>query len=133
MPKNQTNGQQGEFRGPHYDGWREELQSGSPYDGYAIRYSDERIWKPGTPGYKAEYEKKFGANLIWWSTQDSAFENWATLEGWDPRAAVLITTSAAKAVKAPKTLLGSQVITKAAIPSATATSKSSRPATSPTA
>jgi len=44
-PKNQTNGQQGEFRGPHYDG-------------YAIRYSDERIWKPGTPGYKAEYEKK---------------------------------------------------------------------------
>ena len=85
-PKNQTNGQQGEFRGPHYDGWREELQSGSPYDGYAIRYSDERIWKPGTPGYKPEYEKKFGANLIWWSTQDSAFENWATLEGWDPRA-----------------------------------------------
>ena len=51
-----------------------------------IRYSDERIWKPGTPGYKPEYEKKFGANLIWWSTQDSAFENWATLEGWDPRA-----------------------------------------------
>ena len=72
-PKNQTNGQQGEFRGPHYDG-------------YAIRDSDERIWKPGTLGYKAEYEKKFGANLIWWSTQDSAFENWATLEGWDPRA-----------------------------------------------
>ena len=85
-PKNQTICQQGEFRGPLYDGWREELQSGSPYDGYAIRYSDERIWKPGTPGYKAEYEKKFGANLIWWSTQDSAFENWATLEGWDPRA-----------------------------------------------
>ena len=85
-PKNQTNGQQGEFRGPHYDGWREELQSSSPYDGYAIRDSDERIWKPGTPGYKAEYEKKFGANLIWWSTQDSAFENWATLEGRDPRA-----------------------------------------------
>ena len=83
---NQENGKQGEFRGPHYDGWREELQSGSPYDGYPIRYSDERIWKPGTPGYKPEYEKKFGANLIWWSTQDSAFENWATLEGWDPRA-----------------------------------------------
>ena len=29
-----------------------------PYDGYPIRYSDERIWKPGTPGYKPEYEKK---------------------------------------------------------------------------
>jgi len=36
--------------------------------------------------YFVHYAKKFGANLIWWSTQDSAFENWATLEGWDPRA-----------------------------------------------
>ena len=77
-PQNQGGGQLGWFRGPHYYGWQE----------YALtlRFNDERIWKPGTPGYKPEYEKKYGANLIWWSTQDSAFENWATLEGWNPRA-----------------------------------------------
>ena len=77
-PQNQGVGQLGWFRGPHYYGWQE----------YALtlRFNDERIWKPGTPGYKPEYEKKYGANLIWWSTQDSAFENWATLEGWNPRA-----------------------------------------------
>ena len=40
----------------------------------------------GRPGYRPEYERKYGANLIWWSTQDSAFENWATMEGWNPRA-----------------------------------------------
>ena len=38
------------------------------------------------PATNPNTKKKFGANLIWWSTQDSAFENWATLEGWDPRA-----------------------------------------------
>jgi len=77
-PQNQGGGQLGWFRGPHYYGWQE----------YALtlRFNDERIWKPGTPGYKPEYEKKYGANLIWWSTQDSAFENHATSNGWNPRA-----------------------------------------------
>ena len=59
-------------------GWHEDPRT--------IRFADERIWKAGAPGYKPEYEKKYGANLIWWSTQDSAFENWATLECWNPRA-----------------------------------------------
>ncbi|MDO4643095.1 MAG: transferrin-binding protein-like solute binding protein [Cardiobacteriaceae bacterium] len=77
-PKNQGGGEQGEFRGTNYDGWKEA--------DLTIRFNDDRIWKPGTPGYKPEYEKKYGANLIWWSTQDSAFENWATKNGWDPRA-----------------------------------------------
>ena len=77
-PTNKGDGEIGAFRGPHYYGWQE----------YALtlRYNDERIWKPDAPGYKSEYEKKYGANLIWWSTQDSAFENWATMEGWNPRA-----------------------------------------------
>ena len=33
-----------------------------------------------------KYAKKYGADLVWWSTQDSAFENHATRNGWDPRA-----------------------------------------------
>nr|WP_315178160.1 transferrin-binding protein-like solute binding protein [uncultured Cardiobacterium sp.] len=77
-PTNLGGGQRGEFRGPPYIGWKE--------DDRVVRFADERIWKPGTPGYKPEYENKYGANLIWWSTQDSAFENWATSEGWNPRA-----------------------------------------------
>ncbi len=77
-PVNQGNGFRGEFRGPAYVGWHEDPRT--------IRFADERIWKAGAPGYKPEYERKYGANLIWWSTQDSAFENWATLEGWNPRA-----------------------------------------------
>jgi len=76
--QNLGGGETGAFRGPHYYGWQEFART--------IRYNDERIWKPGTPGYRPEYERKYGANLIWWSTPDSAFENWATLEGWDPRA-----------------------------------------------
>ena len=75
---NQGGGIRGEFRGPAYVGWHEDPRT--------IRFADERIWKAGAPGYKPEYERKYGANLIWWSTQDSAFENWATLEGWNPRA-----------------------------------------------
>ena len=77
-PTNLGGGVRGEFRGPPYIGWKE--------DDRVIRFADDRIWKPGTPGYKPEYENKYGANLIWWSTQDSAFENWATSEGWNPRA-----------------------------------------------
>ena len=77
-PQNLGGGIRGEFRGPAYVGWHEDPRT--------IRFADERIWKVGAPGYKPEYEKKYGANLIWWSTQDSAFENWATLEGWNPRA-----------------------------------------------
>ena len=130
-PQNQTNGQQGEFRGPHYDGWREELQSNLPYDGYAIRYSDERIWKPGTPGYKPEYEKKFGANLIWWSRQDSAFENWATLEGWDPRAH-RVDNNTGQNGEGKEDLVWGAGDNKGGDPVRTKTSKSSRPATSPT-
>ena len=76
--QNLKDGVQGEFRGPNYDGYNEGERT--------IRYSDERIWKAGAPGYKPEHERKFGGNLIWWSTQDSAFENWATNYGWDPRA-----------------------------------------------
>ncbi|EHM55619.1 transferrin-binding protein-like solute binding protein [Cardiobacterium valvarum] len=77
-PINTGGGVRGEFRGPPYIGWKE--------DDRVVRFADNRIWKPGTPGYKPEYENKYGANLIWWSTQDSAFENWATSEGWNPRA-----------------------------------------------
>ena len=77
-PQNEGKGHPGEFRGRSYIGWKE--------DDRVIRFADNRIWKPGTPGYKPEYENKYGANLIWWSTQDSAFENWATSEGWNPRA-----------------------------------------------
>ena len=77
-PENLGGGQRGEFRGNPYIGWKE--------DDRVVRFADERIWKPGAPGYKHEYENKYGANLIWWSTQDSAFENWATSEGWNPRA-----------------------------------------------
>ena len=77
-PVNQGGGQRGEFRGPFYIGWDQ--------DNNTVQFSDTRIWKAGSPGYKAEYEKKYGANLIWWSTQDSAFENWATSQGLDPRA-----------------------------------------------
>ena len=125
------NGQQGEFRGPHYDGWREELQSNLPYDGYAIRYSDERIWKPGTPGYKSEYEKQFGANLIWWSRQDSAFENWATREGWDPRAH-RVDNNTGQNGEGKEDLVWGAGDNKGGDPVRTKTSKSSRPATSPT-
>ncbi len=77
-PKNKGGGQRGEFRGPAYVGYHE--------DEGTIRYADDRIWKAGAAGYKPEYERKYGANLIWWSTQDSAFENHATSNGWDPRA-----------------------------------------------
>ena len=77
-PKNEGGGVRGEFRGPAYVGYHEDLAT--------IRFADDRIWKPGTAGYKPEYEKKYGANLIWWSTQDSAFENHATANGWNPRA-----------------------------------------------
>lgn len=77
-PKNTGGGQRGEFRGTPYIGWRQ--------DDNVVRFADDRIWKPGTPGYRPENENKYGANLIWWSTQDSAFENWATSEGWNPRA-----------------------------------------------
>jgi len=77
-PENLGGGQRGEFRGNPYIGWKE--------DDRVVRFADERIWKPGATGYKHEYENKYGANLIWWSTQDSAFENWATSEGWNPRA-----------------------------------------------
>ena len=77
-PKNEGGGVRGEFRGPAYVGYHEDLAT--------IRFADDRIWKPGTAGYKPEYEKKYGANLIWWSTQDSAFENHATSNGWNPRA-----------------------------------------------
>ena len=77
-PKNEGGGIRGEFRGPAYVGYHEDLAT--------IRFADDRIWKAGTPGYKPEYEKKYGANLIWWSTQDSAFENHATSNGWNPRA-----------------------------------------------
>ena len=77
-PQNKGGGQRGEFRGPAYVGYHED-------DG-TIRYADNRIWKAGADGYKPEYERKYGANLIWWSTQDSAFENHATSNGWDPRA-----------------------------------------------
>ena len=77
-PKNKGGGQRGEFRGPAYVGYHE--------DEGTIRYADNRIWKAGADGYKPEYERKYGANLIWWSTQDSAFENHATSNGWDPRA-----------------------------------------------
>ena len=77
-PKNKGGGQRGEFRGPAYVGYHE--------DEGTIRYADDRIWKSGAAGYKPEYERKYGANLIWWSTQDSAFENHATSNGWDPRA-----------------------------------------------
>lgn len=75
-------GVQGEFRGPAYDGYAESER--------VIRFADPRIWDSSpagvAAGYKPEYERKYGANLIWWSTQDSAFENWATRFGWDPRA-----------------------------------------------
>ena len=77
-PENLGGGQRGEFRGNPYIGWKE--------DDRVVRFADDRIWKPGTPGYRPENENKYGANLIWWSTQDSAFENWATSEGWNPRA-----------------------------------------------
>ncbi|WP_454993822.1 transferrin-binding protein-like solute binding protein, partial [Cardiobacterium hominis] len=77
-PDNKGGGIRGEFRGPAYVGYHEDLAT--------IRFADDRIWKAGTPGYKQEYEKKYGANLIWWSTQDSAFENHATSNGWNPRA-----------------------------------------------
>ena len=77
-PKNEGGGQRGEFRGPYYIGWDQ--------DNSVVQFSDPRIWKAGAPGYKQEYEKKYGANLIWWSTQDSAFENHATSNGKDPRA-----------------------------------------------
>ena len=77
-PDNKGGGIRGEFRGPAYVGYHEDLAT--------IRFADDRIWKSGTPGYKQEYEKKYGANLIWWSTQDSAFENHATSNGWNPRA-----------------------------------------------
>ena len=77
-PENQGGGVRGEFRGNPYVGWKE--------DDRVVRFADDRIWKPGTPGYRPENENKYGANLIWWSTQDSAFENWATSEGWNPRA-----------------------------------------------
>ena len=77
-PVNQGGGQKGEFRGPAYTGWDQ--------DNRTIQFADTRIWKPGTPGYRPEYERKYGANLIWWSTQDSAFENWATSKGLNPRA-----------------------------------------------
>ena len=77
-PTNEGKGQRGEFRGPAYTGWDQ--------DNRTIQFADTRIWKPGTLGYRPEYERKYGANLIWWSTQDSAFENWATSKGLDPRA-----------------------------------------------
>ena len=77
-PDNKKDGQRGEFRGPFYIGWDQ--------DNSVVQFSDPRIWKAGAPGYKPEYEKKYGANLIWWSTQDSAFENHATSNGKDPRA-----------------------------------------------
>ena len=77
-PENKGGGVRGEFRGNPYVGWKE--------DDRVVRFADDRIWKPGTPGYRPENENKYGANLIWWSTQDSAFENWATSEGWNPRA-----------------------------------------------
>ena len=77
-PENKGGGVRGEFRGNPYIGWKE--------DDRVVRFADERIWKPGAPGYRPENENKYGANLIWWSTQDSAFENWATSEGWNPRA-----------------------------------------------
>jgi len=78
FPANKGGGQRGEFRGPAYVGYHE--------DDSTIRYADNRIWQAGAPGHKQEYERKYGANLIWWSTQDSAFENHATSNGWDPRA-----------------------------------------------
>ena len=77
-PTNTGGGQRGEFRGPPYTGWKE--------DNRVVRFADPRIWNASAQGYKPEYENKYGANLIWWSTQDSAFENWATSEGWNPRA-----------------------------------------------
>ena len=77
-PVNEGNGQRGEFRGPAYTGWDQDVRT--------VQFADTRIWKPDTPGYRPEYERKYGANLIWWSTQDSAFENWATSKGLNPRA-----------------------------------------------
>ena len=77
-PKNLGGGQRGEFRGPPYIGWKE--------DDRVVRFADPRIWQKGASGYRPEYENKYGANLIWWSTQDSAFENHATSNGWEPRA-----------------------------------------------
>lgn len=77
-PVNEGKGQRGEFRGPAYTGWDQDVRT--------VQFADTRIWKPDTPGYRPEYERKYGANLIWWSTQDSAFENWATSKGLDPRA-----------------------------------------------
>ena len=84
-PTNQYDGRQGEFRGHQYTGYNEEFR--------VIRYADRRIWDSTYTGnadprdnYKPEYERKYGANLIWWSTQDSAFDNFATNKGWDPRA-----------------------------------------------
>lgn len=61
-PENLGGGQRGEFRGNPYIGWKE--------DDRVVRFADDRIWKPGTPGYRPENENKYGANLIWWSTQD---------------------------------------------------------------
>ena len=66
-PENLGGGQRGEFRGPPYIGWKE--------DDRVVRFADPRIWQKGASGYRPEYENKYGANLIWWSTQDSAFEN----------------------------------------------------------
>lgn len=77
-PKNEGGGQRGEFRGPEYTGWQQYAN--------VVRYADDRIWNKGADGYKPEYKSKYGANLIWWSTQDSAFENHATSNGWEPRA-----------------------------------------------
>ena len=70
-PVNQKDGRQGAFRGPAYQGWHEEPA--------VIRFADARIHDP-------KYARKYGADLVWWSTQDSAFENHATRNGWDPRA-----------------------------------------------
>lgn len=70
-PSNLKDGHQGAFRGPAYQGWLE--------DPSVIRFADARIHEP-------KYAKKYGADLVWWSTQDSAFENHATRNGWDPRA-----------------------------------------------
>lgn len=70
-PQNHKDGHQGAFRGPAYQGWHEEPA--------VIRFADPRIHDP-------KYARKYGADLVWWSTQDSAFENHATRNGWDPRA-----------------------------------------------